>query len=61
MQLQIALFNMRYVKEAQWLERLTGDQKVVGSGAQKHFFWVCDKARVYSKQFAIKLQSCKST
>ena len=43
---------------------LTGDQKVAGSipvWGSETFFWVCDKAWVYSKQFSFNLPSCKST
>ena len=43
------LLSAIWVLVAQWLERLTGDQKVAGSipvWASETFFWVCDKAWV---------------
>ena len=44
-----SLFSAIWVLVAQWLERLTGDQKVAGSipvWGSETFFWVCDKAWV---------------
>ena len=43
------LLSAIWVLVAQWLERLTGDQKVAGSirvWGSETFFWVCDKAWV---------------
>ena len=43
------LLSAIWVLIAQWLERLTGDQKVAGSipvWGSETFFWVCDKAWV---------------
>ena len=56
------LLSAIWVLLAQWLERLTGDQKVAGSipvWGSETFFWVCDKAWVRSKQFSFNLPSCK--
>ena len=43
------LLSAIWVLVAQWLERLTGDQKVAGPipvWGSETFFWVCDKAWV---------------
>ena len=61
--LAVGLLSAIWVLVAQWLERLTGDQKVAGSipvWNSETFFWVCDKAWV-AKQFSFNLPSCKSS